>query len=885
MALNSGTRFGNCEILHSIGRGGMGEVYRARDTRLDRDVAVKVLPESVIADPDRLARFEREAKVLASLNHPHIGAIYGIEEAAGVRALILELVEGPTLAERIARGPIPLDEAMPIARQIAEALEAAHENGVIHRDLKPANIKVRPDGVVKVLDFGLAKALEASPGDPALSQAPTLTSPAATRMGVILGTAAYMSPEQAKGNPVDKRTDIWAFGCVLFEMLTGKRPFDGSDVSDVLAYVLTQQPDFAALPEDAPAAVRRLIRRCLEKDSKRRLRDIGEARVELESTQPVVEEIPARTAALPRWMMWTAAAAVLVILGLAAAAWTGWRRGEASTASDITRFAVPLPAGHRMLYGQIPTLAISPDGSRIVFETQGRLHVRMLDRFDAEPIPGTEGANTAFFSPDGNWIGFVRGATLMRVPTKGGTPQKITDASAAQGASWGRDDRIVFSGALGNGGLWFVSADGGTPEQMTTVSESEKETGHYWPDILPDGAVLYTAIGPSGHAQDARLVVWDTAKRTRTIVAEGVSYGRYVAGRLIYADANGTLLLQPFDLAGRKTTGPARAVLPGVRAAVWGGAVSYAVSPNGTLAYVTGTEHTESILTELDRSGRELRRFGKPQSVGYPAVSPDGRALALIIRSPNNDDIYVMDIASGRFDRFSFDIAEDESPVWSPDGKQIAYSAAAAGEQRRVFVKTVGGAEPEKLVYTGKRHLHLGSWSPDGWLAFYEFHPRSTDIWAVSLKDSTKLMPVATTPAGEWNPAFSPDGRWLAYDSDETGRSEVYVVSFPDLGARRQVSRDGGGVPRWSANGQELFFVAGDGDSPARMMLARRAASAGAIDWETPVRLFDLPSGYDYAVAPSGRSIYYVASNPESPAREIRVVVNWLQELLSADTP
>jgi Tol biopolymer transport system component len=880
MALDSGTRFGNYEILLAVGRGGMGEVYRARDTKLDRNVAVKVLPESFTADADRLARFEREAKVLASLNHPNIGAIYGVEEAAGVRALILELVEGPTLADRIAQGPIPLEEVIPIAKQIADAVESAHENGVIHRDLKPANIKVRPDGMVKVLDFGLARALESTPVESTLSQAATLTSPVATQMGVILGTAAYMSPEQARGKPVDKRTDIWAFGCVLFEMLTGKRAFAGDDVSDVLAHVLTQQPDFDALPPSAPVSLRKLVRRCLEKDPKQRLRDIGEARVALEA-HPDVEMQPPAGTSLPREMVWIAAAAFVVLVGLVIAAPAGWRRNTNLTDPTVTRFAVPVPTGHHMQWGQLPSLAISPDGSRIVFETQGRLYMRMLDRFDAEPIPGAEGGIMPFFSPGGDWIGFARGGTLLKAPVQGGTPQKITDAVVGNGAAWGLDGRIVFSGALGNGGLWSVSAENGTPEQITKVSESENETGHYWPDILPDGALLYTAIGPSGHAQDARLVVEDPARKSRIVVAEGVTFGRYLAGHLLYADAEGTLMLQPFDLPGRKAIGPARAVLPGVRISTWGGGVSYAVSSNGTLAYVTGTEHHETILTELDITGKERRRLGMPQSLGFPAVSPDGRTLALTIRSVNNDDIYLMDVASGRFERFSFDVAEDETPVWSPDGKQIAYSAAAPGEQRRVFIKTVGSSEREKLVYTGKRHLHLTSWSQDDWLAFYEFHPRSTDISVLNLKDTTKLVPVATMPSGESNAVFSPDGKWLAYDSEESGRLEVYVVSFPDLAVKQQVSREGGFYPQWSSDDKELFFIGGAWDTPARMMHARRAADSGALAWESPERLFNIPNGYDFDVAPNGRSFYYVAPNPDAHAREIRIVVNWLKELLS----
>jgi hypothetical protein len=620
------------------------------------------------------------------------------------------------------------------------------------------------------------------------------------------------------------------------------------------------------------------------------LRDIGDAQIELEgaeSSDVVVSSEVRNTGkgafTLPKWTAWAAAA---VTVCLTAAAVTGWLRGGPAAPAGVSRFTIPVPTGFQMMFGQIPSLAISPDGTKIVYETQRRLYLRTLNRFDAEPIPGTEGAVMPFFSPDGAWLGFALGNTLMKVPIAGGPAVKITDAFLFNGAAWGPDDRIVFAGGLGNGGLWAVPADGGTPEQVTIVSESANETMHSWPDALPDGAVLYTVLGPSGHAQDARLVVEDLARETRTVVAEGVTYGRYLAsGHLLYADANGTLLLQPFDLAGRQTTGPARAVLSGVRMSNVVGAVPYAVSSTGTLAYATGTEFVESVLTELDLSGRERRRFGTPRSFGFPALSPDGRTLAMTIRSPNNDDIYLMDVASGRFDRFSFDTAEDESPVWSPDGRRIAYSSASVGAQRRIFVKTVGGTEPERLVYTGKRHLHLTSWSPDGrWLAFYEFNPRSIDVWLLNVDDTAKLVPVATTPANESEATFSPDGRWLAYSSEETGRNEVYVVSVPDLVGKQQVSRDGGFLPHWSATGQELFFLDGLYLSLGRMMSARRAAGADTIAWQDPIPLFDVPSVNRFAPARDGRSVYFIAPNPDGPAREIHVVVNWLQEAL-AETP
>jgi hypothetical protein len=438
--------------------------------------------------------------------------------------------------------------------------------------------------------------------------------------------------------------------------------------------------------------------------------------------------------------------------------------------------------------------------------------------------------------------------------------------------------------------VWSVPAEGGPPKQLTVVSESQGETFHNWPDPLPDDSVLYTALGPSGHAQDARLVVEDVANHRRTIVAEGVTYGRYLAsGHLIYANASGTLLLQPFDLRGKRTTGPARAVLAGVRTGAMAGAVAYAVSSTGTLVYVGGTELEPAFLTEVDRAGRERRRFGAPRYFDFLALSPNGRTLAMTIRSANNDDIYLMDVESGRFDRFSFTPAEDESPVWSPDGTRIAYSSAWTGEQRRILIKTVGSTEPDRLLYTGKRHLHLGgSWSPDGrWLTFYEFAPRSIDVWLVSVETPPQLVPIATTVANEIGAIFSRDGRWLAYVSDETGRLELYVVSFPDLAGKQMVSREGAGYPQWSPTSREVFFwdrVVGVGSGPGRsvrMMMSHRDAHAGAA-WQNPVALFEAPSfSFSFAQALDGRSFYVVKANPNAAAREIFVVVNWLQDLLS----
>jgi eukaryotic-like serine/threonine-protein kinase len=870
---------GRYTIERELGRGGTAIVYQAEDLKHQRKVALKVLrPElSAVLGGDR---FLAEIRVTAGLQHPHLLPLFDSGTAGGLLYYVMPHVEGDSLRRKLERETqLSVEEAIQIATQVASALDYAHRHGIIHRDVKPENILLA-EGQALVADFGIALALQSAGGD------------RFTETGLSLGTPQYMSPEQASGGrELDARTDVYSLACVLYEMLAGQPPHTGPTVQAIIARVVTEEPQpISNLRRRVPEHIAAALDQALAKVPADRFTTVAEFADSLAGRLPVRLALRGRKRGpaaamllLPRWTAW---AAVAVLAALTAAAVAGWVRRGAAAASSVTRFAVPMPSGYTMLWGQEPDLAISPDGDRLVYRTGGRLYMRALDRLDAQPIPGTEGAHTPFFSPDGVWLGFVRGPALMKVAIAGGPSVTIADAFVAGGAAWGRDGRVIYAGALGNGGLWSVPAagGGGQPEQITVVSDSANETNHWWPDLLPDGAVLYTALGPSGKAQDARLVVQDLARGTRTVVAQGVTYGRYVApGYLLYADATGTLLLQPFDWRGRRTTGPARAVLGGVRVSASGGGVPYALSQTGTLVYITGTELETSVLTELDLRGREQRRFGPPRTFGNLALSPDGRVLAMTIGTANNTDIWLMDIASARFDRFTFEITQDETPVWSPDGRRIAYSSAWVGEQRHVFVKTLGSATPARLVHTGKRHLHLTSWSPDNrWLAFYEFNPRSTDAWLLDLRDTTRLVPVATTLAAEEQAVFSPDGRWLAYSSDESGRWEVYAVSLPDLGAKQQVSRQGGVLPRWSATGEELFFFDRYVGERGRMMLARRAG-AGGMAWQEPVPLFEIARAQDFAVARDGRSIYFVAPNPDAAAREVLVAVNWLQKVLAGD--
>ena len=557
----------------------MGEVWRARDTKLDRDVALKVLPDAFTSDPDRLARFEREAKVLASLNHPNIGHIYGLEEAEGTKALVLELVEGPTLADRIAEGPIPVDEALPIAKQIAEALEAAHEQGIIHRDLKPANVKVKADGTVKVLDFGLAKAFQPDASGASASESPTISlTAAATQMGMVIGTAAYMSPEQARGKPVDRRVDIWAFGAVLFEMLTGTKPFPGDDVSQTLARVIDRDPDWNALPRDVPPALSTCVRRCLQKDPRQRVRDIGDVRLAMEGAFETTVSASQAGALQPAgWrqaLPWVAALALAVTTGFAV--WTF----KASPAAPIVRFEIP-PAELMTFPGGARALTLSPDGTRLVYEANQQLYVRMRDQREAAPIRGTEGGTAPFFSPDGQWIGFFTANQLKKVSINGGAPTTLCDVQAGLSGTWGPDGTIVY-GILGPTGLSRVSAAGGTPEAFSTRQEGEGD--HDYPDFLPSGdAVLFT-IGQPDQWDDAQLVVQSLDTSERHVVLEGGFYGRFVpTGHLVYARAGG-LMAVPFDLRTRRVTGDPAPIVEGV----WQGSsgVQFAFSNDGMLAYV-----------------------------------------------------------------------------------------------------------------------------------------------------------------------------------------------------------------------------------------------------------------------------------------------------------
>jgi len=883
VALTPGRRLGTYEIVSTLGAGGMGEVYRARDTTLNRDVALKVLPELFALDPDRLARFKREAQVLASLNHPNIAAIYGFEGTAGAQALVLELVEGPTLADRIAQGPIPLAEALPIAKQIADALEAAHEHGIIHRDLKPANIKVRDDGTVKVLDFGLAKALEGDVVAANVSQSPTL-SVGATRLGVILGTAAYMSPEQARGRPVDKRTDIWAFGCVLSEMLTGTRAFDGDDVTDVLSRVLQRDPDFTGLPATTPRAVRRLLRRCLQKDHRFRLRDVGDAKAELDEPidegSETVSAGSIRTSGKQKALVGTLVAALLLVTAGLTWLMVG---AESAPTPGLQRFGISLPRGAELsVVGPNNTsilanpMVLSPDGSTLLLrissdDSPPQLYARSLAQFDIVPIPGTERADSASFSPDGQWLYFIADRKLKKVGAKGGTPQVVADP-ADFGAAAGPDDTLIYTPSYAQG-LWRVPSSGGTPEKLTDPDTKAGELGHWWPQLLPDGdTILFTAyVSPF---ERSRISLYSLRTRERRILIDGGISARYVAtGHILYARA-GSLMAVPFDLQRRELAGRAVPVIDDLEVSISNASAYFTTSDRGDLAYIRASELRHDRIVSIERSGAVRPVATAQQAYESVKLSPDAQRLAITIRTGSGRDVWSYDLERGAFSRATSGPADEFNAIWTPDGKRLIFSV----EERiyKVYSKAVNTAGNGELLVGGPHDSIPTSVSPDGtFLIFRINHPETgRDLWRVALEGKAEPQVLVESPFSEDNGAVSPDGRWLAYQSDESGRTEIYVQGLPEPGERWPISAEGGTEPAWSRDGRELFYR----DLNHLMSVTVRTSPRFTAD--KPVVVLERPGrAWLFDAGSDSRSFILVERDPAAPPIAVSVVLNWFDEL------
>jgi serine/threonine protein kinase/Tol biopolymer transport system component len=879
------------EILEEIGRGGMGIVYRARDTKLHRQVAIKVLPDTFYQGEERLARFKREARLLATLNHPNIAAIYELEESDGVHFLVLEYVPGETLRERIKQG-IPMHEALPLFRQIAEALEAAHEKGIVHRDLKPANLKVTPEGKAKVLDFGLAKALAGEAPTQDLSQSPTLTREA-TETGVLLGTAPYMSPEQARGKAVDRRTDIWAFGCCLYETLTGKVTFLGETVSDTIATILKQEPEWQALPPGTPAIIRSLLRRCLTKDPTHRLQHIGDARVEIEEAlgePPTVEPQAVSRSIVRRWI--TPAVLTVVVAGIVA--WALLPRTPLPPPSaTVSRLAISLPLGHsfeRSTGGS--ALALSPDGSRLAYVAGGveirQLYMRELDEFEARPVPGTEGAESPFFSPDGRWVGFITAGELKKVMMGGAAPIKLCDIERGptawrRGAGWGPDGMIYFSAALGN--LWRVPENGGEPETVTELNPDKGEWLHDLPDVLPNGEGILFEIADedifeTGSFGSGKIAVLSLETGVHQVLVENAFMPRYAGGHLVYL-SGGVLVAAPFDLERLEVTGHPVTLVENVMWSPGTGWAHFALSRRGALAYVAGGAIGEEprALVWADRSGETVpvtdERHGFYR---YVRVSPDGRRLALVIRREGNQDLWVYDIAQDTFIRLTSTSVDEGSPTWHPDSSRVSY-AKWEPPQHNIFWIPADGSGESEMLFEREVQQAPRSWSPDGNLLVFGVRDADTglhEIWVLPFDEEREPWPLLNTSFDETDAQISPDGKRLAYVSNDTGRQEVYVTTFPVVGAKRRVSTDGGHSPVWAPSGRELFYRSDN------KLMAVSVDTAPDLSIGTPRILFEANFGSEvlgYDITPDGRRFVIIQGVEQTPP-EIRVILNWPEELI-----
>jgi len=903
----TGQRVGHYEILARLGEGGMGEVYRARDTKLDRDVALKTLPDSFAHDADRLARFEREAKTLAALNHPHIAQIYGLEQSAAGSALVMELVEGEDLATRIARGPIALADALAMARQIVEALEAAHEAGIVHRDLKPANIKVRPDGTVKVLDFGLAKqGLSAiAPAGAMADATAVVTSPAVTMQGVILGTAAYMSPEQAKGRLVDKRADIWAFGCVLYEMVTGRRPFAGEDVTDTIAAVVSKEPDWS----DVPAPVGRLLQHCLQKDPRRRLRDIGDVWTLLDERQGPTAATPARR--------WTTGGAVAVAgIAIAAASTLGYVhfREPIQTSPGVSRLHMTLPAGA----APDVNMQISPDGRRVAYLGRGpdgemRVYLRALDELDARPLAGTEGAGSGsiFWSPDSRWLAFMNFARLKKIDViSGGSAQTIADVSGASviGGAWNRDGVMVFGtnpgGRPGSGAMFRVSAAGGTVTAVTALDAGRQEMGHRFPAFLPDGhhflylrasydpdqsGIFVGDIDSAAESQPLTRVVATPAGPAIFMPPPGGTSSSL--GQLLFYRAN-TLMLQAFDAQTLQLTGEPRLAAEPVGTFL--DRAVFSATPS-TLIYTTATGGLDRQLRWYDASD-QIKGIdtGRPGAFTELSLAPDGtRAVVGVseLDRISRRSIWMMDFARDTRTRLTFNAGRDRSPIWSPDGKTIVYVNELTGTT--IHRKQASGEGSDEVLFSGENEGQVPtSLSQDGrTLLFTAARPGTrVDVFVLTLDGSHKPVPLIATRLAESQAQLSPDGRWVAYmESEVGGRPEVFVRPFTPAGAgtvetKWQVSTDGGGFPQWLGGGRQLSYVTGTVDAQRVDVVdvagpSDATTAAQAFRWGAPRRLLSLPKGAGsvFTLTSDGKRV--LAATPveiDAAPRPLTIVLNWL---------
>ena len=895
---------GHYEVLGKLGQGGMGEVYRALDRNLGRHVAIKVLPEEFAADPERLARFEREAKLLATLNHPNIGAVYGFEEDQRLRFLVLELVEGETLQTRLDRGALPMDEALETCRQMAEGLEAAHERGVVHRDLKPGNIMITPEGKVKILDFGLAKAYGGETTGVDIEKSPSITAQM-TEPGVILGTAAYMSPEQARGRSVGKRADIWAFGCVLYECLTGTRAFHGETVSDTLAHILKGEPDWSRLPTETPTLIKILLRRCLEKDPRRRLHDIADARLEIEAPEAYLSEAVA-VSRRPS-LLWMAGAGVVIFLAGILVDRLLTRRSQPVPSPSVVTSTIKVEPGHwldgmreamEMERPSRTAMAISSDGRFVVYsaieenpgpQAKPQLYLRRMDQSEAKPITGTEGGINPFLSPDNRWVGFWAwpDGKLKKVRVEGGVPGTLCDLSAwFFGANWGPDNSIVFTDGRSTG-LSRVSAEGGKPETLTKPDPKREEQDHRLPSWLPNGKAVLFTITRHGFDRQPWLALLRLDTREWHVLLQDAADARYVpTGHLIFL-RQGTLMAVRFDLARLEVIGQPVALVENVmqgfhRSAYRNtGAGQFGTSDTGSLIYAAGgiVPDQKASLVWVDQRGIQQPVTALQFPFSAPRLSPDGQRIAYVTAARERP-VYVYDLARGTNSQLTGE-GTAIRPIWAPDGKRLLFGWKKSLTSS-LFWQPYDGSSPMERLTPSEYEQWPGSWSSNGkTVAFVEGHQDTgNDIMLLDTR-SGHVMPFLNSEFDEAYPEFSPDGRWIAYTSDESKRSEVYVRAFPGPGMKQQVSSEGGDEPLWARNGKQLFYRRED------QVWVVDVRTDGGFAATKPRLLFEKPGyGYGYPIRAYDLSLdsqrFLIVKEEQrkpSPATEMILVQNWFEEI------
>ena len=884
--MQSGQMLVHYRIEALLGRGGMGEVWRARDTKLDREVALKILPPEFAADPERAARFEREAKVLASLNHPHIAAIHGFERTPEVTFLVMELVEGEDLAQILARGPLPVDEAVAIAKQIADGLEDAHESGIVHRDLKPANVKRTPDGKVKILDFGLARAFAGqTAGEGSVSNAPTLTA-AFTAAGTVLGTAAYMSPEQARGKEVDRRTDIWAFGVILFEMLTGKRLFDGETATDTLAGILKTDPDWKSLPDGLPRQVLRVLKRCLTKDPRQRLRDIGEARVRLENPEAesgmFTGAFPAAATAPSRWragLPWA-----LLAVSLALVAWFALSGGIGGGEQRALHLALPRPDGFQFTLDPsspgIPT--VSPDGRQVVFSAKpdsggaSRLYVRSLDSGRSVALDGTDGAQYPFWSPDSRWIGFYDlSEGLKKIPAGGGPTQTVCKAAYGKGASWSTRGEILFTTDY-NTPISVVAAVGGEPREVTSLKGDAGVGSHRHPQFLPDGRhFLYLARGSGGHDSQLRLADLD-GEPTRTIMTTPYM-ARYASGRLLFM-ADQTLMAQAFDPGKGDLSGAPVPVATDVLLITGAALAAYSASDEGTLVYLTGESSDAASLVWMDRTGAKLGQLGDEANYQTVQLSPDNRRAAVTIVDPaaGTNDIWIYEIARNFRTRFTNDPANESFPVWQPDGRALLFVSDRAGHPA-IYRQALGGTGETELVLDTNSPTQLFDCTDGGRTIIYAVRSDSLDydLWSAAVAGDQEPRLLRRTRYVDVAGIVSPDGKWIGFASNASGHWQDYLAPWPQMTPLTQVTTNSGTYLCWNRDSRELICQTEGG----KLLSIGLDPADGELNVALPRPLFDLAEttdlGVQFDLAADGERFLAVNPSPTRVPPYCDVVVDW----------